>query len=113
MELIPIVEIIQVHRIFESRGVVLQPRRGEDVFASVVIMIIPADRGVEFFDIALIQLYPGLLLDPVLELYVAGTVVFEEIERFLTIQSKPIKNHLVVAFAAAWIASGEFAACFQ
>lgn len=113
MEFVPVVEVVEIHGILESRGVILQAARGEDAFAGIVTVIVAADGSVQFFDVCFIELNAGLLLHPVFELGVAGTVVLDEIEGFLAVQTEAIEDHLVVALAAARVASSEFAARFE
>ena len=50
MKLVPIVEIIQIHCVFRSRGVVSDLRCTENAFARLVIVNVTADCGVMFFD---------------------------------------------------------------
>ena len=113
MEFVPVVEVVEVDSVLECGGVILETAGGEDAFTGIVTVIVAADRGVQFFDVGFVELHARLLLDPVFELGVAGAVILDEIKCFLAIESETIQDHLVITFAAAWVARSEFAAGFE
>jgi hypothetical protein len=76
-------------------------------------VIVAANRIVEFLDIGFVEFHTRLLFHPVFELRIARLVVFDEIEGFLAVETESVQDHLVEAFAAARISSGQFAARFQ
>ena len=55
MELVPIVEIVQVHRVFACVRIIGDAARSENIFARLVIVIIAAHRCVVPFDRLSIQ----------------------------------------------------------
>jgi hypothetical protein len=50
MKFVPVVEIVQVHRILRRRGVVRQAAIAQDRFPRLIVMIISAHGRVMFFD---------------------------------------------------------------
>ena len=50
MKLVPIVEIVQVHRVFRSRSVVGDAARAQNTLPRFVIVIVTAHRGVMLLD---------------------------------------------------------------
>lgn len=113
MELVPIVEIVEFDGAAVVAGAVVQAARVEDSFASGIVVIVAANVAVDFVDGALVELHAGLLFHPVFKLDVGGLVILNVVEGFLAIEVERGEDHLVVAFAAAGIAGGEFAAGFE
>lgn len=106
VEFVPVVEIVEIDGVAEGACVVLKAAGSENALASRIVMVVTANRGVEFLDIGLVQLRSRLLSDPVFELDVGGAIGLDVIDGFLAIEAKPIQNHLVVALAATGIAGG-------
>ena len=50
VKLVPVVEIVQVHGIFERGRVIRNAARAADAFARFVVVIVTTDRGVVFLD---------------------------------------------------------------
>src|SRR5881397_2902207 len=50
MKFVPIVEIVQAHRVFWSGRVVVDPARAQDTLPRLTIVIVAAQCGVMFFD---------------------------------------------------------------
>ena len=50
MKLVPIVEIVQVHRVFRGGSVVGDAARTQNTLARLVIVIVTAHRGVMLLD---------------------------------------------------------------
>ena|SRR5438105_7839234 len=50
VKFVPVVKIVQVHRVFRSSSVVVDAARAQNALARFAIMIIAAYRGVVLFD---------------------------------------------------------------
>jgi hypothetical protein len=50
VKLVPIIKIVQVHRIFECRNIVRDAASSQNSLASFVVMIVAADCGIVLFD---------------------------------------------------------------
>lgn len=113
VESIPIVEVVQIHRVAERAIVVSETAGAKNPFSGIVIMIVTSDGGVQFLDIPFVQFNSGLFFNPGFKLSVVGLIVFDVIECFLAIQTQPVQDHLVVTLPGARITAGQFAARFE
>ncbi len=84
MEFFPVVEVIQVYGVFAGTGIILQAVGAEDGFAGAIVVIVAANRRVEFFDGCLIHLRT-VLFDPGFKLAIGRLILFDEIDDCITI----------------------------
>ena len=112
MELVPIVEIIQVHRVLRSGRVIPHPAISQDLLTRLVVVIIPAHGGVVFFDRLRgerlrIRFYPRF------ELRIGRLALFNIILHRLFLEPKVGAGHRVEPSADAGITGSKFARRFQ
>ena len=112
MELVPIVQIIQVHRILRRGSVVGQIASAQDSLARFIIVNVTAHGGVVFLDRRGIQRC-GVGFDPGFEFRIARPILFDVILHCGLIEPERGARHRIVAAAHAGIARGEFATRFQ
>src|SRR6266536_825191 len=112
VELIPIVKIIQAHRVSRSGSVVGNAARAQNTLARGVIGVITAHRGVMLLD-RFAGKRLGVLLYPYFEFGIRRLVLLDVIFYRLFLESERGKSHRVEAFADRGIAGSKFTGRFQ
>ena len=112
MKLVPIIQIVQVHRVFRSGSVVGDAARAQNTFSRFVIVIITADRGVMFLDRLRVERL-RVLFHPGFELGIGRLVLLDEILDRLFVEPERGTSHRVVASANTGITVGEFTPRFE
>lgn len=113
MKLVPVVEIVQIHRAGVAGAVVRQAARPEDALAGLIVVNVSPDGLVVFVESRLVEFDAGLLLHPRLELRIGRAAVRDELLDRVRAEAEGGAGHGVVALAQAGITGGEFAARFE
>src|SRR5688572_19017787 len=113
MKLFPIIEIVQIDRVARRRSVIGKRVRRKNSFTRVIVMEVSSDRRVQLIDRSLVQPHTWLLANPGLKLRVGRTLLLDEINDRLTLESEAVDDHLIVAFSRSGISCGQFASCLQ
>ena len=112
MKFVPIVEIVQIHRVFGRGSIVGNTARSENTLARIIIVIITAHRGVMLLD-RLWRERLRVLLHPRFELGIGRFVLLDVILDRLFIEPERGAGHRIVASADAGITGSELPHCFQ
>src|SRR5437867_1243576 len=105
VEFFPVVEVVEVDGILRRGAVVWQAIGAEDGFAGSIIMDVTANAGIELLNGSFVHL-GAILFDPGFELRVSRLAVFDEVDNGLAVETEAINDHLIIAFAGAWITGG-------
>lgn len=112
MELEPVVEIVQVDRVWEDAAVVGDSVGGEDVFTDLIGVAVALDGEVMAMDIGLGE-FGSVGANPGFELRVGGLVGFDEGNESVGIYAEGVTGHGVVPFTEAGVTVCKFAGCFE
>jgi hypothetical protein len=112
MKFVPVVEIVQIHRVFGSGSIVRNSARAQHTLARVAIVDISAHGGVMLLDGLRVKRF-GVFLYPRFELGVVRLALLDVILYRLFIEPKRSTGHRIEASADARIAGREFAPRFE
>ena len=113
MELLPIVEIVQVHGIGADGRLVVHSGSGEDALAGFVVVDVAEDGNIQLVDVLLVDLGTGLSADPFFEGNIGRLVILDESLGGFVVDTEGVEHHGIIAGTDSRIAIGELAGGFE
>ena len=112
MKFVPVLEIVQAHRIFWNGSVIGNAARAQNTAARLIIVIISAYRRVVLLD-RIQGKRPGVFLYPRFEFGIRRLVLLDVISYCLLFESECGKSHRIEAFADGRITGSKFTRRFK
>ena len=109
VEFVPVVEVVEVDGV--AWVTVGEACGAEDALAGFIGVDVAGDGGVELLDSFCIDL-GAIFADPLFTLDVGG-FGGDKCEECVAVDAEAVENHLVISCAAAWVAVGNLAGCFE